>query len=63
MTLRDYLEQAKISAAQFGRLIDEPRQNVHRYLNGTIPNPETMAKIADETGGKVTANDFFGIAA
>lgn len=63
MTLSDYLRATQQSDAQFAREIGVKRQYVQRYRNGRIPAPEIMSKIAEATGGQVTANDFFGLAA
>jgi transcriptional regulator with XRE-family HTH domain len=63
MTLREYLEEAQLSQAQFARRIGVRRQLVQRYVKGRIPEKEILEKIALATGCKVTANDFYGIAA
>lgn len=63
MTLADYLKRKTLNDAQFGRLIGVPRQYVQRYRNGRTPSPEIMERIFEATGGEVTANDFFGLAA
>lgn len=63
MTLRDYLKETATSRADFARKIGVSQESVRRYLNGRIPEPKVMEKIALATGCKVTANDFFGIAA
>lgn len=63
MTLRQYLAERELSQSQFAAQIGLPRQMVQRYVNGRIPVPKHMAKIVLATGGKVTANDFFGLAA
>lgn len=63
MTLENYLHEAQTSPAQFARAIKRSRQTVSRYLKGRIPDSETIVRIALATGGKVTANDFYGIAA
>jgi transcriptional regulator with XRE-family HTH domain len=64
MKLHDYLAEAQITRAQFARSIGVSQETVRRYLAGErIPDKEKMSKIALATGCKVTANDFFGIAA
>lgn len=64
MTLQEYLREAQLTRAQFADRVGVSYETVRRYLNGTrIPDRNTMAKIALATGCKVTANDFFGIAA
>lgn len=61
--LSDYLKHRGLSQAAFGQLIDEPQQAVQRYASGRyVPRREAMLKIFEATGGKVTPNDFFGIA-
>jgi transcriptional regulator with XRE-family HTH domain len=63
MKLADYMKAHSISRAEFAERIDVTPEAVRRYLSGRIPTPKVMAKIALATGCKVTANDFFGIAA
>ena len=64
MTLGEYLEQSSTSRRQFADRIGVSYETVRRYLSGDrIPDRAIMAKIALATGCKVTANDFFGIAA
>jgi transcriptional regulator with XRE-family HTH domain len=64
MKLSEYLEAQELSYAAFGRVIGTTGETVRRYVIGErIPDKHKMAKIALATGCKVTANDFFGIAA
>lgn len=36
------------------------KATIYRYINGvSIPRPDTMLRIEEETGGLVTPNDFF----
>jgi transcriptional regulator with XRE-family HTH domain len=64
MTLPEYLAEAAYSQAQFARSIGVSKQAVQRYVSGErIPDRRIMGRIALATGGKVTANDFFGLAA
>lgn len=64
MTLHQYLTDAKISDADFAKLIGVERSTVTRLRGGNqIPKPDLMRFIAEQTDGQVTANDFFGIAA
>lgn len=64
MTLHEYLTEADLTPSQFAERAGITAGAVRRYLAGTrIPDKEKMAKIALATGCKVTANDFFGIAA
>lgn len=64
MTLSDYLAEAQLGRRQFAKVIGVSPEAVRRYLNGErMPDREVMSRIALATGCKVTANDFFGIAA
>jgi transcriptional regulator with XRE-family HTH domain len=64
MKLGEWLEREGVSIDDFGSRIDRSKEAVRRYVNGErIPDRETMPKIARETGGAVTANDFFDISA
>lgn len=60
MKLEQYLEKEGISAADFGKRINVGRMTMHRYLKkGRVPRTDVMKKIREETGGQVTADDFF----
>ena len=62
MTLEQFLSERKLSLAEFARRIGSTTESVRRYRNHYhIPTREWMAKIVKETGGLVTANDFYGI--
>ena len=64
MTLKEYLIEAAITRADFARQINVSQETVRRYLDGTrTPDKRRMELIALATGCKVTANDFYGIAA
>lgn len=64
MKLAEYLTAHKISQAEFAALIGATQPSVSRYCGGRIPeNKETMLAIMRETGGLVTANDFFTVEA
>jgi transcriptional regulator with XRE-family HTH domain len=64
MKLSQYLEAQGLSYAAFGRVINVKGETVRRYAIGErVPHKKLMAKIALATGCKVTANDFFGMAA
>jgi hypothetical protein len=63
MKLKDWLDQEKISPAVFAKRIETGTVAVYRYLSGTrIPRPAVMAAITRETGGAVTAADFYASA-
>jgi transcriptional regulator with XRE-family HTH domain len=64
MTLQQYLEETGTSRTQFAERIGVKYETVRRYLDGSrIPDRRRMAQIALATGGNVTANDFFALAA
>ena len=64
MKLRDYLKDHSLSQSEFADRIGVSKETVRRYIAGTrIPERDVMEKIALATACKVTANDFFGIAA
>lgn len=65
MKLALYLETHGLSYAEFARMIGaKSDETVRRYTTGERrPNETNMVRIAEATNGKVTANDFFGIAA
>jgi transcriptional regulator with XRE-family HTH domain len=60
MTLASWLSREEISDADFAERIGVSRQALWRYKScERVPRPEIMARIHVETGGAVTANDFF----
>lgn len=65
MKLSEYLAAHDLSYAEFTRRIGATgKDTVRRYAEGgRTPNEKMMIRIIEATGGKVTANDFFGIAA
>ena len=65
MKLAEYLEANQLTYAEFARRIGvRSDETVRRYVvEGRVPTPKIMEKIALATGCQVTANDFFGIAA
>lgn len=63
MKLRPYLDEKKISPADFAREIRVETASVHRYLTGErIPRMEILERIIQATEGAVQANDFFAAA-
>lgn len=65
MTLADYLNDRRISAAEFAEKLGVHRSTVSRWILPPSEDGETfrpswdqIAKIMDLTGGLVTANDF-----
>jgi transcriptional regulator with XRE-family HTH domain len=64
VTLQAYLKATELSRSQFAERIGVTSEAVRRYLAGTrLPTREVMAEIIRATDGRVTANDFFKIAA
>jgi transcriptional regulator with XRE-family HTH domain len=64
MKLADYLDNHGLTKSDFAEIIGVSEETIRRYIKGTrIPERETMEKIALATACKVTANDFFGMAA
>lgn len=59
--LADHLEEEGLTEREFGARIGRPQQAVNRLKRGAIPDRETMRRIAQETGGKVQPNDWFGL--
>ncbi|MGE3064161.1 MAG: helix-turn-helix domain-containing protein [Hyphomicrobiaceae bacterium] len=61
MQLVDYLASKRITSAEFAEQVGVDRSTVGRWLSGeSIPRRDAIIKIACETGGQVTANDFMG---
>ncbi|MEM6259412.1 MAG: helix-turn-helix transcriptional regulator [Planctomycetota bacterium] len=59
MKLSDYLITQQLGPAEFARRIGVGRMSVHRYISGErFPRPDVLARIARETAGQVTPNDF-----
>lgn len=64
MKLADYLERESETVARFAARIGKSAEAVRLYKKGLRkPREKTMRAIMDATGGSVTANDFFDIAA
>lgn len=60
MKLAEFLSLRKISQADFASAIGATQASVSRYCGGRVPeNKDMMLAIVRETGGLVTANDFF----
>ena len=63
MKLKDYLLAKSLTAAEFGRRIGVSQAAVTRYASGKrIPGEGIMRRIARETAGAVTPNDFYDVA-
>ena len=64
MRLSDYLRATEISDAEFALKIGVNRSTVSRLRRtNQKPTEETLAAIVRATGGTVTANDFWLVAA
>ena len=65
MKLAEFLRTHELSYAEFARMIGASgKDTVRRYALGERkPTEKYMERIAEATNFKVTANDFFGIAA
>jgi len=61
MKLREYLDEAGKPRASFAASVGVTVQALHRYLTDQrIPRRSVMSRIERESGGKVTAADFYG---
>lgn len=62
MKLKAWLERENLTHGEFAERIDRTAESVRRYASGErIPDRDTMPRIVRETGGAVTANDFFDL--
>lgn len=62
MKLDEYMKQQKLTDESFGERIGINRLQVFKYRHGRAkPREKVMQKIHDETGGLVTANDFYAL--
>lgn len=50
-----------LTLADVAKRIDRSEAATSRYENGRVPEPDTMRRIHDLTGGAVTPNDFYDI--
>lgn len=64
LSLADWLDREGISPAQFSIRVGKSRPTVGRWLSGeAFPRKTALKKIAEITGGEVTANSFMPQAA
>lgn len=64
MTLSDYLDTERVSASALAEKLGVSVSTITRAAKGEVlPSRDLMGKLFEETGGAVTPNDFFGIAA
>ena len=60
MKLADYLEKNALSRQEFADRIGVSTETIRLYLAGErTPRRKQMTAITEQTGGKVTANDFY----
>ena len=60
MRLAHWIKQNGITASEFAGRVGVDKATVSRWLGeseATMPRRETLARIAEVTGGQVTAND------
>jgi transcriptional regulator with XRE-family HTH domain len=63
MTLNDYLAETGETQTKFAKLVGASQADISRYVAGKRrPRADVLIKIYEVTGGRVTANDFFGMA-
>lgn len=64
MTLEAYLAETQMNMSEFARRVGVKPQTIQRYVKqGRAPEWAVMERIVLATAGKVTANDFLGVAA
>lgn len=64
MTLDQYLSDTGTTETVFAERVKSTQPNINRLRRGKhVPGKELMKEIFAATGGRVTANDFYGIAA
>lgn len=62
MTLQEYMQAEGLSDAELAARLGVGRQTVFRWRRGqAIPGRAAMQAIHRETGGSVTADDFYGL--
>lgn len=60
MQIAQWLKEQDVTATAFAARIGVSISTVTRIARGEVtPSPDTLRKIMAETGGAVTANDFF----
>jgi transcriptional regulator with XRE-family HTH domain len=62
MKLAKFMQMKNLDDAGLAKLLDKDRVTVNRYRRGKkIPSASTIVRIAEISGGLVTANDLLGI--
>ena len=60
MQLSEYLESSSVDRKTFAETLGVHPDTLYKWQRGErLPRREMMRRIADETSGAVTANDFF----
>jgi transcriptional regulator with XRE-family HTH domain len=59
-TLREWLSVKGVTQKQLADRIGSTQSAIAKYLAGQKPRDPYMDRIYRETGGEVTANDFYG---
>lgn len=64
MTLDQYLRENALTEADFAAKVGTTQPTIHRARKpgGSIPSPDLMAAIFEETKGRVRPDDFYGVA-
>jgi transcriptional regulator with XRE-family HTH domain len=63
MTLSDYLAETGETQDAFAKRVGTSQADISRYVSGKRrPRKDVLIKIFAATDGRVTANDFFGMA-
>jgi len=59
MTLREWREKKGLTMVELARMLGVDKSAVSRWESGErFPSRRSLKKIAEVTGGEVTANDF-----
>lgn len=58
MRLADWLRQTNTTQAQLAKAVGATQGRISQLLKGAPPSFALARRIADVTGGQVTANDF-----
>ncbi len=60
MNLGDFLKEQGLTISEFAEMVGVAEASMSRYAAGKrIPRPDILRRIAEASGGRVQANDFF----
>jgi predicted transcriptional regulator len=59
MKIAEYLKNNNISVNQFAESVGVDRQNVYKWIKGTVPRKSVIQKIVEVTNGNVNIGDFY----